>query len=406
VLIIVENLSVPRDRRVWRECRALTDSGYLVSVICPRGLNEKFFQELSDVKIYRYPAPPPGTSAATYVFEYLASFIAIAVLTLFVAIRDGFRVLQACNPPDIFFPLGLLVKALGGSFVFDHHDLCPEVFVARFGSDQGFLPRTLRLLERLTLRSASHVISTNGSYRRIALERAGISESNVTVVRNGPELVSRPGPSPKSELGLPENSKHLVVYVGVMGPQDGVDLALQAVHYLIRTLGRRDTMFVFIGNGDSEHDLRQLVDELELSDWVRFTGFVPDDTPRFMNLLASADVGLCPDPQTPFNDLSSMTKTAEYMAYGLPIVAFDLRETRLTAEDAAVYATPNDTHEFARLIDSLLSHPDRRQVMGQFGRNKVHHELAWEHQRDAYVAVYQHLLQQGAQPAALDSTRT
>jgi glycosyltransferase involved in cell wall biosynthesis len=388
VLIIIQNLPVPFDRRVWLECQALTADGYEVTVVCPKGTNDPSYQVLDGVKIYKYRPYAPGGSKASFVTEYVYSFLATAWLTLKARRSGRFALMQACNPPDIFWPIALVLRALDRTrFVFDHHDLCPELFRSRFPDGPGLPYRGLRALERRTHRTADHVISTNESYRDIAINRSGKPAADVTVVRTGPdpERLRRGEPSPELRRGR----TFLAAYIGVMGPQDGVDIVLRAAGIVVHELGRDDIAFTLIGKGDCYDDLVALRDELGLAGHVEFTGRAPDEL--VCRIMSTADVGLSPDPKNPLNDLSTMNKTMEYMAFELPVVAFDLRETRVSAGDAAVYATPNDVHEYATAIVALMDDESRRTQMGKRGRVRVEQVLAWSYQRRAYLGVYRRL---------------
>jgi glycosyltransferase involved in cell wall biosynthesis len=387
VLIIVQNLPVPFDRRVWLECRTLTAAGYEVAVVCPRGPGDPAVEVVEGVTIYKYAPPRTGTGKGAFVLEYLQSFTATAWLTARAWRRRRFQVLQACNPPDIFWPLALALRPAGVRFVFDHHDLCPELYESKFGTRTSALYRGLVFLERCTFRTAHRVVSTNDSYRKIALRRGGKRPHDVTVVRTGPDP-DRLRPVPP-EPSLRRGRDHLVVYLGVMGAQDGVDLAVRAVDRMVHEVGRTDVSFTFIGGGESYDELVALRDELGLGDYLELPGRLPDDD--VARLLSTADVGLCPDPRNPLNDVSTMNKTMEYMAYSLPVVAFDLHETRVSAAEAAVYATPNEVSSFADLVLELLDDEPRRRTMGRFGRARVEDTLAWSHQREGYLRVYDEL---------------
>lgn len=384
VLIIVQNLPVPFDRRVWLECKALTAAGYQVSVVCPRGKDDPPTQEIDGVTIYKYRQPKTGTGKAAFFREYVQSFGATAWLTWRAWRRSRFQVLQVCNPPDIFWPLGLTFRALGVKFVFDHHDLCPELYESKFGDRRGLLYHGLLFLERRTFRSAHHVISTNDSYRSIAMRRGGKAPREVTVVRTGPDTDRmKPGaPCPELRRGR----RYLVVYLGVMGVQDGVDLAVRAADHLVHELGRTDVSLTYIGSGECYDELVALRDELGLGDHLALPGRLSDA--EVSHLLSTADIGLCPDPKNPLNDLSTMNKTMEYMAFGLPVVAFDLRETRESAAEAAVYVESNDVPAFAQEIAHLLDDEPRRKWMAARGRNRAVTTLAWAHQEPGYVGVY------------------
>jgi glycosyltransferase involved in cell wall biosynthesis len=388
ILILVQNLSVPFDRRVWLECTSLTDAGFRVAVVCPKGPGDPSYAVLDGVELYKYRPYAPGGSAASFAVEYVYSFLATLFLSLKASWRGRFAVVQTCNPPDLFWPIGALFRLLhGSSFVFDHHDLCPELYESRFPDGNRLVYRGLRLMERCTARTADHVISTNESYRQKVLERDGVDPAQVTVVRTGPDptRLRRTAPDPALRRGRP----YLVAYIGVMGPQDGVDIVLDMADLVVHRLGRRDISFTLIGAGDCYEDLVAQRDRLGLADYVTFTGRIPDA--EVAAILSTADVGISPDPKNALNDLCTMNKTMEYMAFELPVVAFDLRETRVSAADAGVYATPNDVDELARLLVELVDDEARRRSMGAAGRARIEQELAWGHQAPRYVGVYDRL---------------
>ena len=388
VLIIVQNLPVPFDRRVWLECQALASAGYRVAVVCPKGKGDPGFQVIDGVEIYKYRPYAPGGSKLGFVAEYAYSFAATAWQTLKARTRGGrFSVMQACNPPDIFWPIALFLRLERTKFVFDHHDLCPELFLSRFEGGPKLPYRGLLWLERRTHRTANHVVSTNDSYRQIAIKRSGKAPEDVTVVRSGPdpERLKRGAACPE----LKRAHRYLAAYIGVMGPQDGVDIVVRAASVIVNDFGRHDVAFTLIGSGDCYDDLVALRDELKLNGHVEFTGRAPDEL--VSQIMSSADVGLSPDPKNPLNDVSTMNKTMEYMAFELPVVAFDLRETRVSASEAAVYAKPNDVHEYAKAIVDLLDDEAARAQLGKIGRARVENELAWKYQECAYLGVYQHL---------------
>jgi glycosyltransferase involved in cell wall biosynthesis len=390
-LIIVQNLPVPFDRRVWLECKALIAAGYDVTVVCPKGKNDPTDDMVDGVRLLKYRPYAPGGGALGFVLEYAYSFLATARLVL-RARRDGkFDVLQACNPPDIFWPIARWLRRRDNSrFVFDHHDLCPELYDSRFPGKIELPKRGLLALERATFRTADHVISTNTSYAEIAIRRGNKAAAEVTVVRTGPDpdRLRRRAAVPELRRGR----QHLVAYIGVMGPQDGVDLAVRAAAHVVHELGREDVTFTFMGGGDSWEELLALRDELGLQDYLELPGRVPDAT--VLDVLSTAAVGLSPDPKNALNDVSTMNKTMEYMAFGLPVVAFDLKETRVSAGDAAMYVQSGDIAAYARAIVELLDDEDKRDAMGGRGRLRVEDELGWPHQRDAYVGVYDALVGQ------------
>ncbi|HEY8339085.1 MAG TPA: glycosyltransferase family 4 protein, partial [Egibacteraceae bacterium] len=394
VLIIVQNLPVPLDRRVWMECQALVAAGYGVSVICPKGPGDPSYQELDGVRIRKYRPAPPANGPLGYAFEFLYCWLRTFWLALRTFVRDGFGAIQACNPPDTYFALAAPFMLLGVRFVYDQHDLCPEVYESRFGEGGGVLLAGLRLLERATYGLADHVVSTNDTYKAIALERGGRTPDDVTVVRSGPDARRmRPGPA-RPELR--RGRRHLAVYLGIMGPQDGVDLLLRAIAVFVHERGRHDTHFALLGFGDCLEDLKRLASELDLDDYVEFTG--PADPAMIADYLSTADVGLGPDPKSPLNDVSTMNKTLEYMAYALPVVSFDLRETRVSAGDAAVFVESPDVRAFAAAVSDLLDDPERRERLGRRGRARIEEALAWQHQSAAYVGVYERLLAPSQRP--------
>jgi glycosyltransferase involved in cell wall biosynthesis len=391
-LILVENLSVPFDRRVWQECLTLRDAGYEVVVICPRGETRDTEEHavVEGVEIHRYPLRP-AHGGVGYVREYVAAVSSM----LRRALRLGrFDVVHACNPPDLMFLVALPLKLRGAKFIFDQHDLVPELYLSRFTRGKDLLYRTLVLFERLTYGLADVVIATNESYRRIAIERSGKDPDRVLVVRSAPDL-DRFGPVP-AEPELKRGRPHLLCYLGVMGPQDGVDYALRA---LARLRERRDDWHaVFIGSGDQFDAMLELTQALGLGDLVTFTGRLPDEDVR--RYFSTADVCLSPDPLNPLNDVSTMNKILEYMAVGRPIVCFDLREARVSAGEAALYALPNDEDAFAAAIARLLDDPAERERRGRIGRERIERPLSWQHSRDALLESYARARQEGQRAPA------
>ena len=388
VVIIVQNLPVPLDRRVWLECRALVGAGYGVTVVCPKGPGDRSHEVIDGVVLRKYRPLPPVDGALGYLLEFTYCWLRTALLVARVARREGFDVLQACNPPDTFFLLGLIAKACGKQFVYDQHDLCPELYLSRPGSPARMLLRTLRLLESLTYRTADHVISTNESYRSIALDRGRRRAGDVTVVRSGPNLERLYAVEPQPELK--GGRDHLCCYLGVMGRQDRVDIVLRAADVIVREMGRTDVHFALLGFGDCLGELRDLSRTLGLDDFVTFTGRANDTMIR--SYLSTADVALSPDPKVPLNDVSTMNKTLEYMAFALPIVSFDLKETRVSAGDAAVYVGDETPAAYAKAIVALIDDPRRREEMGSAGLARIRERLSWGHQAPVYVRVFDRLL--------------
>ncbi|MET0238124.1 MAG: glycosyltransferase family 4 protein [Kibdelosporangium sp.] len=403
VLIIVQNLPVPLDRRVWLECQALTAAGYEVSVICPKGPGDPGYQVLSGVHLYKYAPPPQAKGALGYLLEFAYCWLRTARLTLKVWRRAPFDVMQACNPPDTYWALARLWRGRGVRFVFDHHDLNPEVFRSRFGEPEGLAARAqlagLYWLERKTFHTADRVISTNQSYQRIAWERGGVPPEHTTVVRSGPDTsVMKPG-TPKPELR--NGRAHLVAWLGIMGPQDGVDGVLEVADKVVRQHGRTDVQFALLGFGDCLEDLKHQCAEMGLNDYVTFTGRVGPE--EIADYLSTSSMGLSADPLSPLNDVSTMNKTMEYMAYALPVVAYRLTETVVSAGDCAVYLEPGDVDGFAKELVGLLDDPERRAGLGAAGRARAEQVLDWRPQAQAYVGVYDSLSGFEYEPASLPS---
>ncbi|GIG60861.1 glycosyltransferase WbuB [Longispora fulva] len=383
VVIAVANLPVERDRRVIRECRALEGAGYRVSVICPRGTRGlRVVPGTADTRILAYPQPFAGGGLLSFAVEFAWSFFWIALRLAQAVLFQRARAAQACNPPDVFWPLALAMRALGKPFVFDHHDLSPEVYESRGGNPTGAVHRVLRLLEWLSLRCASAVVSTNESYKQMAIDRGRVRPDRITVVRNGPaagEITVRP---------VHKSDKHTIVYLGVLGAQDGVDAAVLAAAELRHV--RSDWRMVIAGDGECLADLKALSTAQGLDDVVEFTGWLgPEEVDE---LLSRATVALQPDPPTPHAERSTMAKTVEYLGRGVPVVAVDLIETRRSAAEAAVYVPTGAPKELAAALDELLSDPERRATMSGLGRSRFVEELAWEHQASRYIALWDRLL--------------
>jgi|GEM_PF-53507 len=386
VLILVENYPLPFDRRVWLEAKTLRAAGYQVSIICPKGKGAtESFVEIDDIRIYRYTAWEAKKGALAFAVEFSWCWLRTFLLTIKVLFRDGFDVIHACNPPDTFWLIGAIYKPFGKRFIFDQHDLNPEVYLSKFPDKNGdFAHRMLYWFEKMTYRMADVVIAMNESYRNTAMARGGVPPERVVVVRTGPDF-ERLHPVPP-EPSLKEGARFLVAYLGTMAPQDGVDFLLQAADHIVHDRGRKDVRFVFIGSGSSLDDLKSLAGTLDLADRCSFPGRVSDSDLR--RWLATADVCASPDPRNPLNEVSTMNKTMEYMAMGKPVVSFALKETIESAGEASLYATPNDTDEFGDLIIDLLEDPARRERMGEYGRHRVHEKLAWNHSEPNLLAAY------------------
>jgi glycosyltransferase involved in cell wall biosynthesis len=403
ILILVENESVPHDRRVWQESQALAGAGFQATVICPCGSDREREREavIEGIRILRYPLRAATGGPIGYLREYTVALWYTLRLAIKVRREGRIDVVHACNPPDLMFLVALALRPGGTRFVFDHHDLVPELFLSRFPRGGRLLHQLTRYLERLTFAAADAVISTNESYRRVAIERGKLSGDRVVVVRNGPDL-SRYLPR-EPDLSLRRGKPYLLAYLGVMGHQDGLDYALRALQLLRYELGRDDVHCVLMGAGDAFDDTVTLSHQLGIADIVDFPGWVGDEF--IQRCLSTADVCLAPDPLNEFNNVSTMMKVAEYMAMGRPIVSFDLLETRVSAGDAAVYVPANDERGFAKAIHALLQDPERRRAMGESGRRRVEENLSWDASRRALVGFYQRLLnEQDLRPAASENT--
>ncbi len=389
VLIIVENMPVPYDTRVWKEATSLQRNGYEVSVICPRGKGcEKGYEVLDGVHIYRHPRPYEANGTLGYLFEYGGALAWEFLYAWRVFFSRGFHVLQGCNPPDNIFMVALPFKLFGVKYIFDHHDANPELYAAKFG-DQGLLYKIQAWLEKLTYRSSDVVMATNESYRQLAIQRGKRAPKDVFVVRNGPDLSWFKPMTPKSELKY--GKPHLVGYVGNMGDQDGLDLLLKSAEY-IRKKGRRDIHFTCVGGGPGLPGLRQMVKDMDLQEMVNFTGRVSDED--LLQILSTADVCVNPDKPCEMNSMSTMIKIMEYMALGKPIVQFDLKEGRFSAQQASLYAATGDgITDFAEKIVWLMDHPEERKRMGEFGRGRVENELAWEFSEKHLLSAYERAFQ-------------
>lgn len=385
VLVIVENLPSPFDRRVWQESTTLRDAGYEVTIICPTGRGyESRYEVIDGIHIYRHDLPVEAEGALGYALEYSSALFWEFVLAWKVFFRRGFDVIHACNPPDLIFLIGGFFKLfLRKKFVFDHHDINPELYEAKFGR-RDFFYKLMVWCERLTFKTANVSIATNESYRKIAIERGGMKPGDVYVVRSGPKL-DRLKIVPPVE-SLKNGRRYLVGYVGVMGKQEGIDYLLRAIEYMVKTIGRTDVHFGLVGGGTSLEELKAYAAELGIADYVTFTGRVPDSD--LLAVLNTADVCVNPDVANEMNDKSTMNKIMEYMALGKPIVQFDLTEGRFSAQDASLYAAHNDHEDMARKIVQLLDDPERRQRMGEFGRRRVEQELEWQYEAPKLLAAY------------------
>lgn len=405
ILMLLENDFYPDDTRVRNEVSLLQSAGYEVSVVTRRKRNEKTFEMVNGARVYRLPqielfkkTPPRNQnflglwwlrikSVLGYCTEYFYFTCGSFFVSAWIFMRHGFDVIHAHNPPDTLFLVALPFKLLGRKFVFDHHDLCPELYMSRYETDGGLLAKLLLIPEWCSLKLADIVIATNESYKHAELSRGGKSPETIFVVRNGPDQfrMTQVVPSPR----LINKRKCILAYIGSLNPQDGVDYLLRSLHQLRFSFNRDDFYCVIMGSGDSLEDLRALAVELRLDQHVELPGYVSEEDLRAN--LAAADICLDPDPSSPLNDVSTWIKIMEYMACAKPIVTFDLKETRFSAQSAALYVKPNDELAFAKAIARLMDGPALRKELGDFGRRRVENELQWSVVSQELLAAYRYL---------------
>ncbi len=387
VLMLLENSTYPVDPRVRQEAKTLSEAGYQVSVICPRATNQPWCENDNGVSIFRYPSLQ-AQGFLGYILEYSYSLAAMSILSLIVWVYSGFDVIHAANPPDSAVFIALFYKLFGKRFVFDHHDIAPEMYLVRYkNKGSQVVYRILVWLEKTSCRFADHVIATNQSHKNVEMQRGLVPEDHITIVRNGPAMaclnLARPDTCSR------EKEKVVFGYIGVIGPQDGLDYLLRALQLLNTVLQRNDFSCMIIGEGSALAELKIQAKHLGLLQYVSFTGFLPQA--EALKRLSTVDICVDPDPSNIYNDRCTMIKLMEYMALGKPIVAFDLPEHHVTAGDAALYARPNEELDFARQIMTLMDDCQHRAKMGQIGMKRVENELAWSYQAqkllDAYALV-------------------
>jgi glycosyltransferase involved in cell wall biosynthesis len=401
ILIIVENLPVPFDGRVWKEACALRAGGYEVTVLSPRGKGYARNHEVVEgVHIFRHPMPEEGNSPSGYLWEYGCALFWEFLYTWWIFLARGFQVIQGCNPPDNIFMVALPFRLFGVKYIFDHHDANPELYHSKY-ERKDFLYKVQVWLEKLTYRFSDVVMATNESYKKLAIARGGLDPQDVFVVRNGPDLATfKPAPpNPALKYGKP----YLVGYVGTMSAQEGLDMLLD-VALQFKSKGRRDVHFTCVGGGPGLAGLRLMVKEKDLEDTINFTGRVPDK--ELLEVLSTADVCVNPDKPCEMNDMSTMIKVMEYMALSKPIVQFDLREGRFSAAEASLYASDHDlVGDFAAKILWLLEHPEERKRMGEFGRRRVEKDLAWEFSVENLLAAYKRAFAKRVQSSSVSNPR-
>lgn len=386
IVMLVENCSYPRDVRVRREAETLARAGMKVSVIAPALKGQPRREAVNGVRVYRYAAPREGRGKLAYFREYGYSMLMALLLTLRIAISEGIDVIHAANPPDTFVFIAALFKPLGVKFVYDQHDLAPEMYRSRYGDGgRSFIARALLFCERCSYRLADHVVVANASYREIAMLRGRVPSNRISIVRNGPDAAQLESRA-EAMADLCEPGTTVFAYLGFMGVQDGVAHLIRALNHLVCDLGRTDCLCLLIGSGEEERNLASLARVLGLTPYVRFMGFVPD--PAYLPYLLAADICVDPDPSSDYNDRSTMIKIMDYMAAAKPIVAFDLPETRRSAGKAALYVQPNDEREFAKGLAYLMDHPELRAEMGDFGRRRVETDLSWSVSAKSLLCAY------------------
>lgn len=404
-ILMIGECEFIEDRRIYPEAKLLAQNNYKISVISLSKKNTKFREIVDGIIIYTIPKitifekgirKPKNKflqyinmfkKNIGYIIEYIYFTSACFLLSPLILFKDGFDVIHAHNPPDTLFIIGKLYKLFGKKFVFDHHDLSPELYLSRFGVQNGTMHRALLMVEKLACKTANVVIATNESYKKINMERNKVNAENIFIVRNGPDLerIKLSPPNPR----LKAMNKKIFGYIGEINPQDGLDYLLRAIRHLVYDFGRKDFYCVIIGTGDAWADLVKLKSEFQLDDYVWFTNFIPDKDA--IQYLSTADICLDPDPSSPLNDASTWIKIMEYMALGKPIVTFDLKETRITAQDAAIYVPPNNEIEFAKAIIKLMDNPDLRAKMGEYGQKRIREKLAWHHVSKNLLLAYKHL---------------
>lgn len=391
VLIIVENLPVPFDTRVWQEATTLAENGYLVSVICPKGKGyDADYEYLKGVHVYRHDLPAEGNGALGYAREYFCALREELRLAKRIYKERGFHVIHGCNPPDDIYMVARRFKKKGVDYVFDHHDICPELFEAKFGKASGLLYKSQLWLERQTYKHCAFAFVTNESYKQIAISRGGMKEDKVFVLRSGPKLERLKITPAKSEIK--RGRRFMVGYVGVIGQQEGIEYLLKAAKYIKEELHRDDIFWGVVGGGPHLEALRKQSHEMGLDDILEFTGRVSDEV--LLDYLNTADVCVNSDEYNAMNDKSTMNKILEYMALGKPIVQFDLTEGRFSAQEASLYAEPNNAIDMADKIIQLLDNPAKRKEMSEYGRQRIVNELSWEHTSRALLEGYDNYFKQ------------
>lgn len=387
VLFIVENNPCPKDKRVWYEAEAVYDFGYMVSVISPKeNRYTKNYEKIDNINVYRHPMPIEANSKVGFILEYLNATFWESYLCLKIFIKHPFHIIHSANPPDHVFIIALFFKLFGVKYIFDHHDITPENYVAKFDK-KGIMYKILLLMEKMTFKTADIVISTNESYKKIAINRGNMKENEVFVVRNGPDLNKIKIVPPNNKLK--EGFDFSVGYVGIIGKQEGIENLLAAVKYLIYTKEITNIKFIVVGSGPHLKELIRQAKEMKIEKFVHFTGFIPDSD--LYEILSTSDICINPEFGNEFTDKSTMIKIMEYMFFGKPIIQFYTTEGEVTAGNSSIYIKNNSIKEFADAIVNLCSDPEKRKKMGNYGKKRISEELCWDNQAINLKSAYEYL---------------
>ena len=396
VLLVVENLPVPYDRRVWQEALALKAAGFEVSVISPASIRyPKLSEVLEGIQVYRYPMLVEGKGYLGLFAEYIWSFICIFTLSAYVDTRIGFDAIMIANPPDIFFPIVWIYRLLGRKTVFDHHDLVPELFATKFHVKRSIVLSFFYFAERMMFKSVHKVISTNESYKAVAMRRGRRASEDVVVVRNAPDPARFCIRAP--EAPLRKGARFLVAFLGEIGQQDGVDVLIRAIKTIKGALGPDAIHCVLMGAGPHFEHIVAYARAEGVAEHITFTGRA--DNEMISRVLSTADIAVDPCPGSSHSDLSTATKIMEYMFFSLPIVAFDLLETHRSGADAVCYARVDDEAHFAQRIIELLRDEAGRRALGSAARMRLDTALSWRESSRNLVELMESLL--GPSPVPL-----
>lgn len=387
IVVLLENNPYHADVRVRPHTQALAEAGHAVTVLSPRrkgGRDNKWRENKDGIRHYRFPNPANGTGTLNYVVEFVYATAVLSVLTLWVWLRHGCDILLFYNPPDSLFVPALLPKLAGKQIIYDLRDLGPELYRSKFEKPNPLIDSALLWMERRAARLADYITTVNDSYRRLISERNGVPLDRITVVRQGPDL-KRVHTAPV-DGELRRRAETIFGYIGYMAKQDGIDHLFEALHHLDNDIGYRDWYCVLIGTAEHPAMLKRMAERFGIADRVRFTGYMQAE--QWVPLLSTADICVEPCPANPLNKISTMNKIMDYMALSKPTVAYDLDEHRVTAGPTALYAEPDNALDMARQFARLIEEPELRKQMGTAGRQRVEQELAWCHQKQRLLALY------------------